>query len=159
MPEVNIVMPTRLIHHFLNDDELLRISNKIKETENKTAGEICVSIKERLPRFGKSKTVRRSAEEEFVKLGIHNTRDKTGILIFIMLEGRQFYILADSGINGKVTEDTWNIIKDEMQSMFLKGEFCQGIIHGVERVGEILSKHFPVKPDDTNEISNRVVLE
>ena len=39
-------MRNGLIYHFLDDDELLRISNKIKEAEKTTAGEICVSIKE-----------------------------------------------------------------------------------------------------------------
>ena len=152
-------MEKRLIYHFLSDDDLLRISNKIKEMEKITAGEICVSIKEKRNLLKKKKSVRSLAEEEFFKLGIQNTRDKTGILIFILLEGRKFYILADSGINEKVNEGTWKSIKDEMQSMFLKGEFSKGILHGVNQVGKILSQYFPVKSDDTNEISNRVRIE
>ncbi len=46
-----------------------------------------------------------------------------------------------------------------MQEYFIEGRFSMGIIHGVDRVGKILSEHFPIKPDDTNEISNRVILE
>jgi uncharacterized membrane protein len=150
---------TPLIYKFLNDDELLRISNTIKSAEKKTAGEICVSIKEHRSFFQRGKSVRKLAEEEFFKLGINKTRDKTGIIIFFLLEAREFYILADEGINQKVPEKTWDKIKDEMQVHFLEGNFSNGIIHGVERVGKILSEHFPIKPDDTNEISNRVVLE
>jgi uncharacterized membrane protein len=149
----------QLIYYFLNDDELLRISNKIKEIEKSTEGEICVSIKEHRSFFQKRKTVGKLAEEEFFKLGIDKTRDNTGILIFILLEDRQFYILADKGINQKVEQSTWDSIKDEMQKNFLKGNFSKGIIHGVEEVGRILSRHFPIKPDDTNEISNRVVVD
>jgi uncharacterized membrane protein len=152
-------MKTSLIYKFLNDDELLRISNKIKAEEKITAGEICVSIKERRSLIQKNKPVRKLAEEEFFKLGIDKTRDKTGIIIFFLLEAREFYILADEGINKKVPEKTWDKIKDEMQSHFMEGNFSEGIIHGVERVGDILSEHFPIKPDDTNEITNRVVLE
>lgn len=152
-------MKTPLIYKFLNDDELLRISNKIKAEEKITAGEICVSIKERRSLIQKNKPVRKLAEEEFFKLGIDKTRDKTGIIIFFLLEAREFYILADEGINKKVPEKTWDKIKDEMQSHFMEGNFSEGIIHGVERVGDILSEHFPIKPDDTNEITNRVVLE
>jgi uncharacterized membrane protein len=152
-------MKAQLIYKFLNDDELLRISNKIKEEEKKTAGEICVSIKEHRSFLQKKKSVRQLAEEEFFKLGIDKTRDKTGIIIFFLLEAREFYILADEGINKKVEEKTWDKIKDEMQSHFLEGKFSKGIIHGIERVGTILSEHFPIKPDDTNEISDRVVLE
>jgi uncharacterized membrane protein len=152
-------MKTQLIYKFLNDDELLRISNKIKEEEKKTAGEICVSIKEHRSFLQKKKSLRILTEEEFLKLGIDKTRDKTGIIIFILLEAREFYILADEGINKKVAEKTWDKIKDEMQEHFIQGKFSEGIIYGVERVGKILSEHFPIKPDDTNEISDRVVLE
>lgn len=152
-------MQGRLIYNFLDDDELLRISGKIQEAEKATAGEICVAIKERKPFLKKNSSVRKLAEEEFFRQGVDKTRDKTGILIFILLEGRQFYILADSGINEKVLPNTWETIKDETQSMFLKGNFCKGIIHCIEEVGKVLSSNFPIKPDDTNEISNRVRID
>ena len=152
-------MEDRLIYHFVNDDELLRISSKIKEMEKTTAGEICVSIKEKRSLFEKRKSLRELAEKEFFKLGVANTRDKTGILIFLLLEDRKFYILADSGINAKVTQETWDKIKDEIQKKFARGEFCKGLIFGVEEVGKILSTHFPIKADDTNELSNRITVD
>ncbi|MGA8263538.1 MAG: TPM domain-containing protein [Ignavibacteriaceae bacterium] len=152
-------MENRLIYHFVNDDELLRISSKIKEMEKTTAGEICVSIKEKRSLLEKRKSLREMAEKEFFKLGVANTRDKTGILIFLLLEDRKFYILADSGINVKVTQETWDKIKNEIQQKFSNGEFCKGLIFGVEEVGKILSTHFPIKADDTNELSNRITVD
>jgi len=152
-------MEEQLIYKFVDDDELLRISNKIKEMEKQTAGEICVSIKEKRKFAEKNKSLREFAEMEFFKRGVANTRDKTGILIFLLLEDRKFYVLADKGINEKVSPDTWDKIKDDMQKMFQKGNFSKGLIYGVEEVGKILSQHFPIKPDDTNELSNRVALD
>ena len=38
-----------LTYHFFDDDDFLRISNKISETELITSGEIRVSIKEEKP--------------------------------------------------------------------------------------------------------------
>ncbi len=149
-------MEKEIIYHFLSDDELLRISNKIKEMEKITAGEICVNIKEKRKFLERNKTLRKLAEQEFFRLGIDKTKDKTGILIFLLLEDRQFYILADKGINEKVAEKTWDKIKDEMQSEFLEGSFCTGITNAIQKIGNILSEHFPIKPDDTNEISNVV---
>ena len=148
----------QLIYHFVNDDELLRITDKIREYEKLTAGEICVSIKEHKTFIQRRKSVAELAKHEFARLGIGKTRDKTGILIYIILEERQFYILADSAINNKVTEDTWHKIKDDMQEFFMKGMFAKGIIHGVEETGKVLSEHFPVKPDDTNEIPDKVII-
>jgi uncharacterized membrane protein len=146
----------QLIYQFVNDDELLRITNKIKDYEKLTAGEICVSIKEKKAFLQKRKTVEQLAKQEFARLGIGRTKDKTGILIYIILKERQFYILADTAINNKVTENTWHKIKDEIQEYFIKGMFAKGILHGVEETGKVLAEHFPVKPDDDNEISDRV---
>ncbi len=151
-------MTEKLIYHFINDDDFLHISNKIKEFETLTAGEICVSIKEKRKYSQLKKSIKEIAEEEFFRLGINNTRDKTGILIFLMLTDRQFHILADKGINEKVSDSTWDELKNQIQKFFLAGKFANGLIWGVEEVGKILALHFPIKPDDTNEISNRVML-
>lgn len=148
----------QLIYHFVNDDELLRITNKIREYEKLTAGEICVSIKEHKTFFQRRKPVDELAKREFARLGIGKTRDKTGVLIYILLEERQFYILADFAINNKVNENTWHKIKDIMQEYFIKGMFAKGILHGVEETGKVLAEHFPVKPDDKNEIPDKVII-
>ena len=90
---------------------------------------------------------------------MHNTRGKTGILLYLQLHERQFYILADKGIHEKVGEETWHIVRDEIQLLFHDGKFSQGLIWGIERVGKILSEHFPIKADDTNELSNKIIIE
>jgi uncharacterized membrane protein len=151
-------MKNNLIYEFMNDDELLRISNKIKEMESTTAGEIRVSVKEKKPFLSKRKSTHQLAHKEFFRLKMNETRDKTGILIFLILKERKFHILADEGINEKVPENTWDNVCREIQQKFQNGYFCDGILHGVERVGKILSEHFPIKPDDTNELSNEVVI-
>lgn len=151
-------MTNEIFYKFFDDDELLRISKKISVKEKITAGEIVVSIKEKKSFFQKSKSVEQMAQKEFYRLRINNTRDKTGILIYIILAERQFYILADSGINSKVESNTWEVIKDKMQNNFRSGEFCKGILNAVDEVGNILSRFFPIKPDDTNEISNMVIV-
>jgi putative membrane protein len=86
------------------------------------------------------------------------TRDKTGILLFILLETREFYVLADDGIHSIVGDSAWEGIKDLLLQYFGNGDFCNGIIAAVREMGKILSPHFPIKPDDTNEISNRVIV-
>ncbi|MCL4548323.1 MAG: TPM domain-containing protein [Bacteroidetes bacterium] len=148
-----------LIYNYFSDDEFLRVSNKIKNAEKTTSGEIRVAIKEHRHFLDRKKNIRQLAEKEFHKLNMHNTRDKTGILLFLLLRDRQFYILADQGIHEKVGNETWDKLRDEIQQKFQNGNFCDGIIWGVERVGKILTKHFPVKPDDTNELSNEIVIE
>jgi uncharacterized membrane protein len=151
-------MKNELLYHFFSDDDFLDISNKIKEMEKITAGEIRVAVKEEIPFAKKKKSIKDLAAEEFYNLGMANTRDKTGILIYVLLSQRKFYILADSGINEKVEQKTWDTIRDEMTEEFKHGNYLEGIINTLEKVGNILGEHFPIKSDDTNELSNKVVL-
>ncbi len=151
-------MHSELIYHFFTDDDFLHISNKIKEMEKLSSGEIKVSIKERKPALQKRKSVRGLAEKEFVRLNMHATRDKTGILLYLLLRERQFYILADEGINAKVQKNTWEKIRDDIEHRFRNGNFTEGLVNGIEQVGNILGMHFPLKPDDTNELSNKVEI-
>ncbi|NMB80435.1 MAG: TPM domain-containing protein [Ignavibacteria bacterium] len=152
-------MKNRLIYNFFSDDDFLRISNQIKKSEQNTSGEIRISIKEKRLFWEFKKDIKNIAEKEFRKLGMANTRDKTGILLFLLLGERKFYILADEGINNKVSKDTWDKVRDEIQINFREGKFASGIIQGIERVGNILSEHFPIRKDDTNELSNKVILD
>ncbi len=149
-------MNKKFLHDFLSDDELNQIALKIKEKEATTAGEIVVSVKEKKPFFHRSKSVFEHAVSEFKKRGIKKTRDHTGILIFILLKEREFYILADSAIHDKVAENTWELVKDKMESKFREKKFCEGIINAVDEVGTILAEHFPRKTDDTNELPDEV---
>lgn len=147
---------SRIIYKYFNDDELLRISNKIKDVERTTSGELVVTIKERRKLTEKGKSVLKLAEREFLSAGIAKTENSTGILIFILLESKEFYILADKSINEKVEQSEWNKISAEMSLQFKNGYFSKGILKGVEKAGKILSKHFPITPDDINELPNKV---
>jgi uncharacterized membrane protein len=126
--------------------------------EKLTSGEIRVAVKEKKFLSERNKEIRQLAEKEFHKLNMHNTRDKTGILLFLLLSKRQFYILADSGIDSRVGQKTWEDIRDEIQTRFQIGKFGEGLVWGIERVGRILGEHFPIKSDDSNELSNKVVI-
>lgn len=149
-------MNKKFLNGFLSDEELHQIALKIKEKEATTAGEIVVSVKEKKPLLHRKKSVFEHAVAEFKKRGIKKTRDHTGILIFILLKEREFYILADSAINDKVAENTWELVKDKMEASFREKKFCDGIINAVDEVGTILSEHFPRKSDDTNELPDEV---
>jgi len=151
-------MKEKLIYQYFNDDDFLAITNTIKESEKKTSGEIRVAIKEKRRFIDFYQSIRKLAEKEFFQLKMNETRDKTGILIFILLGEKKFYILADEGINSQVDQSTWDKIRNEMEKDFSTQNFSFGIIDCVRKVAAILSLHFPIKPDDTNELSNKVVF-
>ncbi|MBI1932630.1 MAG: TPM domain-containing protein [Ignavibacteriales bacterium] len=147
-----------IIYHFFDDDDFLRISGKISEVELITSGEIRVSIKEERKLSERNSTLRALCEKEFYKLNMHQTKDKTGILLFFLLGERKFYILADKGINEKVEQNVWKDVSMEIEQNFKNGYFAEGIISGIEKVGKILNEHFPIKPEDINELTNKIIL-
>ena len=101
--------------------------------------------------------VREKALVSFVEQGLHETRDKTGILILISLFERRVQVLADSGINAKVPENTWDEIVSIITQGLKTGTSCDAICQAVERCGELLQNQFPIKADDTDELPNLVI--
>lgn len=131
-----------------------RIEKAIREAEKRTSGEIRVSIAGLF--WGR---IRPAAEKAFHRLGMTNTRDRNGILFFIVPSRRRFVVLGDEGIHAKVGQEFWERIAARMSEQFRKGEFTEGLIQGIHEAGESLESHFPYSPaEDINELSNQVDL-
>lgn len=139
-------------------DDLKKISDKIGEIEKRTSGEIRVSIREKRSLMERKLTIFDMAVREFYRLGMDRTRDRTGVLVYILLSERKLQIIADEGINQKVENATWQKIAELMTTHFKEGRYLDGIMKGLDEIGEILAQHFPIKPDDTNELSNEVQI-
>ncbi|MCK5913191.1 MAG: TPM domain-containing protein [Desulfuromusa sp.] len=101
--------------------------------------------------------VKEKALVSFIEQGLHETRDRTGILILISLFEHRVQVLADSGINEKVPEHTWEEIVDTIIAGLKSGDACTATCQAIERCGELLQEHFPRKHDDTDELPNLIV--
>lgn len=101
--------------------------------------------------------VKEKALVSFLEHGLHETRDKTGILILISLFERRVQVLADSGINEQVPQNTWDELVEIITSGLKSDKTCEAVCQAVERCGELLQQHFPHKADDTNELPNLIV--
>ncbi len=139
-------------------DDLRKIADKIKEIEKTISGEIRVSIREKRSLLERKLALFDMAVNEFYRLGMDKTRDRTGVLIYILLSERKIQIIADKGINDKVENATWQKIAESVAEYFKTGKYIDGIIKGIEQIGEILAQHFPIKPDDINELPNDIEI-
>jgi len=136
---------------FFSIQEQEQIKQAIKQAELATSGEIRIHLEGNF----KGDVLDRAAYL-FRKLNMHKTSLRNGVLIYLALENRQFAIIGDAGINSKVPEDFWDKIKDEMQTLFSKGEFARALCGAVEAAGSQLQEHFPFKKDDINELSDEI---
>jgi len=147
-----------LIKNLLTQEELNAVVVAIGEAEKTTSGEIQVSIRQKRRWSERKLNIDEIARSEFFSLGMNKTSKKTGVLIFLLLEERKFYIFADKGIYAKVETSVWDKIAGGMSSQFMKKDFRHGIIQGVQEVSKVLSKFFPAGVDDVNELPNTVSL-
>ena len=149
-------MSKKFIHKYLSEEDLKSISAKIGEIEKTTSGELVITIKEKRGWLEKAKSVCVLAEKEFAEAKIGNTKESTGILIFMLFNAKEFCILADKKINELVEQSVWDEISNNMSLHFKQENFCKGILNAVEQAGKILAAHFPIPPGDVNELSNEV---
>jgi len=152
-------MTINYIKKYLSKAELDSISNRIAEIEKLTSGEIRICFKKNTAWAERKLSSREMAVKEFHKLGMNNTKDKTGILLYILFKDRKFEIVADKGINEKISGEKWTVITDHLISEFKEGNYKAGIVKALDEIKEILIKEFPRKDDDTNELSNDIVIE
>jgi len=141
---------------FLTSDEQSQIAAAITEAEQTTAGEIRVVVMSNSKKF---ESVHKHAEEAFRKYGLQNTKDATGVLIFLSVEEKRIEILADKGINEKVEQSTWDNMVNGLIIKIRQNGTCQGLCDLVAEVGKYLTEYFPIQPDDVNELSNEVIVE
>jgi uncharacterized membrane protein len=146
------------VKKFLPEADLHALAHFISEQEKGTSGQIRVSIRQRRSRKERGASIEDLARKEFHALGMTKTSERTGVLIFLLLEDKKFHILADEGIHTKVAEGTWNTIAGEMARHFGNSKFREGIEHGIREVARELGKHFPRKPGDRNELPDTVTV-
>ena len=144
------------IYKYLKEDEQLQLQAEIANVEDVTSGEIRLSIREKRRFWEKLYQPYELAVKDFEKLGITNTKHKTGILIFIIFDERYYNILADEGINAKIPEHIWNDMEEKLKDEFRNGNYFAGIMHLIDKMGRILKQEFPVSADDVDELPDEI---
>lgn len=152
-------MSKKIVEKYFSDSDLKEIASNINVVEKETAGEVrlCVQIKKSF--FERKRSPREIAIRQFLKMGMHKTKHRTGLLIYILLDDRKFEILADDGINRIIEISTWESIEDTVRQEFKDGNYLQGVLHCINLIGEKLKIHFPNEDGDTNELSNEVMIK
>ena len=129
-----------------------RVKEAIEQAEHQTSGEIAVSVSSFF--WG---NVEKAARRTFVRLGVHRTIARNGVLFFIVPSRRSFVVLGDQGIHDKVGQDFWNSVAAQLTEHFRVGNFTEGLVRGIAEVGRQLNAYFPYDPStDINELSDNV---
>ncbi len=140
-----------IVEDFLTASEEGAIVDAIRKAELLTSGEIRVHLERHsdLPALDR-------AQELFHLLKMDNTKEENGVLIYVSVDDHQLAIIGDRGLNTQVSNDFWQSTIDKMLAQFQQGNFCEGIIAGVQCAGEKLALYFPWQHDDTDELPNEI---
>ena len=101
--------------------------------------------------------VRQRALEQFFARGMENTRERTGVLIYASLTDRCAEVVADEGVNAKVSPQAWADAITALTSGMKAGKPGDGFVAAIETCGRLLSAHFPSDGAHRNELPNAVV--
>jgi putative membrane protein len=101
--------------------------------------------------------VREAAVTAFFSERLYKTKDENGILLFISVFERKVWVLADAGINAKIDTSRWQKIVDIITKGIKENRHSDSLCQAIGEVGDILKEHFPIQPDDVNELRNLII--
>ena len=101
--------------------------------------------------------VHRRAAEAFIEEEVFDTRDRTGILLFISLFEHRIEVVGDVGINAKVEPGEWVEVVDLIRDGIRSKGLAAGLVAAVERCGDLLHRRgVEIREDDTDELADDV---
>ncbi|MFT4604385.1 MAG: putative membrane protein [Rhodothermales bacterium] len=102
---------------------------------------------------GMAEAVHARAIKAFVQEEVFDTRDRTGILLFVSQFERRIEVMGDAGINAAVSSDDWVDVIKVVKQGITDGKLADALVAGIGRCGDLLErKGVEIKPDDTNEL-------
>ena len=120
-----------------------RVLSAIRDAEARTSGQIRVLVARH-----KAPDPVAVAQAYFDKLGMARSAHRNGVLIFLAPLSRRFAVIGDSGVHEKCGDAFWADLARAMEELFRRKAFTEGLVHGIERAGELLAKSFPRSPGD-----------
>ncbi|MDA0704312.1 MAG: TPM domain-containing protein [Proteobacteria bacterium] len=100
----------------------------------------------------------RHARLLFLDLGLHRTKGRTGVMLFVSLAERYVEIIADDGVQEHLgSNEAWEKVVAEFVAAVKAGRTAEGMTKAVEACAAILATHLPRAPDDENELPDQLI--
>lgn len=107
----------------------------------------------------KETAVMQRAVRAFYEKGLYKTKKNTGVLFFLSLLERKVWVLADKGIYEHIKQETLNRFAQTVSMGIKEYRACDALCEAMREAGELLASHFPITPDDVDELSDEVMTE
>ena len=139
-----------------------RIAQAIAQGERAHSGEVCFAVEAALPwrEVLRGADPRQRAIDAFGRLRVWDTAANNGVLVYLLLADHRIEIVADRGLAGRVSAEQWRGVCELMEARLRAGEYVDGVVAGIEAVGDLIAAHFPRDPAaaDEDELLNHPVV-
>ncbi|MDR3367926.1 TPM domain-containing protein [Rhodoferax sp.] len=146
----------RVLSKVLPPDALAQLTQSVRASERLHSGEIRIYVEAELPFSYLWRTapleqiIRSRAVSVFGKLRVWDTAHNNGVLIYLLIAEQAIEIVADRGLNDKVSPQTWHALVQTMRGAFRRGDFAAGLSSVFQEVHGLLLAQFPLSPGETN---------
>jgi uncharacterized membrane protein len=139
---------------------LSAVEGAVRDVESRHAGEIRFVVETALDvvELWHDLPPRRRAMQVFGQLGVWDTAENNGVLLYVLIADHVVEIIADRGIAARIPQAEWDQVCREIERHYREGRFNEGSVAGVYGVGRLLERHFPARGADADELPNQPVL-
>jgi uncharacterized membrane protein len=141
------------------EDSLQRIAAAIAEGEATHRGQVVFAVEPALPFLAAlgGHAARDRAGHVFSQLRVWDTDANNGVLIYLLIADHRIEILADRGLAGRIRDEQWRAVCQQMEERLKAGDAEAAAITGVRAVSALLAGHFPRGTGDArrNELADR----
>ena len=156
----HLVLPDWWVLRVFPRSSLRAIEAAITESELRHQGELRFVAEAGLPLSSllRNQSSRARAIEVFSRLGVWDTENNSGVLIYVLLSDHRVEIVADRGINAKVGDAFWNSVCRRMETAFRAGSFERGVLDALNEISRVMIENFPAAHDNPDELPNAPVI-
>lgn len=129
-----------------------RVVEAIADAEEGNCGEVRVHIEPECP----ADDPLDRAREVFAELEMHDTEDRTGVLVYIADVDHRCAVFAGKGVFESRDHDFWQRVIDEVANGYQRGAPVDGIVAALAEVGEVLREQVPGDDEAGNELPDKV---
>ena len=127
---------------------LERLGQRVSASEQRHTGEIRIYIEAGLPLsyLWRDAAARERAVMLFGKLRVWDTAHNNGVLIYLLLAERSIELVADRGLNQRISAPEWQTMVEHLGTALQAGRYEEGLTQALEEVSAVLVRHFPLQP-------------
>jgi uncharacterized membrane protein len=124
-----------------------RLEGYVTASEARHTGEVRICVEAGMPSsyLWRDATPRERAIAMFGKLRVWDTEHNNGVLIYLLLAEHAIELVADRGLNARVSATQWQAVTQHLSAALKAQKFEEGLTQALQEVSALLVQHYPLQ--------------